>query len=65
MLLRRELSYLRGEAGDPSRRRFLVDDSFGGRFRQAARSISEGAGGIFRIFGFHGALQFLNEVLDA
>ena len=65
MLLRRELSYLRGEAGDPSRRGLLVDDSFGSRFRQAARSITEGTAGLFHILGFHGALQLFDKVLDA
>jgi len=65
VLLRRELSYLRGKTGDPTRGGLLGDDAFGGRFRQAARGFAEGAGGKFRIIGLHGALQFLNKILDA
>ena len=65
MLLRRELSYLRGEAGDPPRGGIFVDDALGSRFRQASRRFAEHAGCLLGLVGLHGGLKLLDKILDA
>ena len=65
MLLRRELSYLRGEARDPARGGIFVDDAFGSGFCQASSGFAEHAGCLLGLVGLHGGLQLLDKILDA
>ena len=65
MLLRRELSYLRGEARDPARGGIFVDDAFGGGFCQASGGFAEHARCVLSLIGLHGGLQLFDKILDA
>ena len=65
MLLRRELSYLRGEARDPARGGIFVDDTFGSGFCQASGGFAEHAGCVLGLIGLHGGLQLFDKILDA
>ena len=65
MLLRRELSYLRGEARDPARGGIFVYDAFGSGFCQASSGFAEHAGCVLGLVGLHGGLQLFDKILDA